>query len=97
MYIIGVRKTQSLWTLALNWLINYFSNRQQYVECNEVTSSWSCGVPQGSVLGPLLESLSSTSDTNTDTNNIHAHALCSQEARGQVYSKSALYWKSGEL
>ena len=32
----------------------------------------------------------------------HAHALCSQEERGQVYwksplPKSALYWKSGEL
>ena len=43
--------------LALNWLRNYFSNRQQYVECNGVTSLFNtirCGVPQGSVLGPLL-------------------------------------------
>ena len=43
--------------LALDWLINYFSNRQQYVEYNGVASSFNtirCGVPQWSILGPLL-------------------------------------------
>ena len=43
--------------LALDWIKNYFSNRTQYVEFNgksSVRSKISCGVPQGSILGPLF-------------------------------------------
>lgn len=39
------------------WLSNYFQNRSQYVQINEARSERSqvlSGVPQGSVLGPLL-------------------------------------------
>ena len=48
---IGVRGS------ALKWFINYLTDRQQQVRCgNTVSAPTSCsrGVPQGSVLGPLL-------------------------------------------
>ena len=43
--------------LALGWIRSYFSNRMQYVEFNGHHSARmeiSCGVPQGSILGPLF-------------------------------------------
>ena len=43
--------------LKKNGIISYFSNRRQSVIINNVSSdltSVSCGIPQGSVLGPIL-------------------------------------------
>ena len=42
---------------ALDWFYSYLSNRYQYVYYNNCSSDLSrvkCGVPQGSILGPLL-------------------------------------------
>ena len=56
------RKIQKLYNIGirgnlLTWFQNYLSNRQQRVVLHNTNSDWkpiSAGVPQGSILGPLL-------------------------------------------
>ena len=41
----------------LSWFISYLKHRKQVVEIGTTKSTWmdlKCGVPQGSILGPLL-------------------------------------------
>ena len=41
----------------LNWFMNYLSNRYQLVSINNTSLSFlriECGVPHGSILGPIL-------------------------------------------
>ena len=51
MYHLGIRG------VALKWFNDYLSNRSQFVEfksSKSVRKNIACGVPQGSILGPLL-------------------------------------------
>ena len=54
--------------IVLEWFKNYLSNRKQYVSynsCNSELKDIVCGVPQGSILGPLLFILYVNDITNT--------------------------------
>ena len=42
---------------ALDWIKKYLANRKQYINYNDVSSPYNtvnCGVPQGSIIGPIL-------------------------------------------
>ena len=64
--------------LALKWIKSYFSNRLQFVEYNGYVSyraNIMCGVPQGSILGPLFFS-ALHQPYNQHVNNITTDIIC---------------------
>ena len=55
--LINKLEYYGFWGSVKQWFISYFSECRQIVTVNSVKSaecSVSCGIPQGSVLGPLL-------------------------------------------
>jgi len=55
--IVNILPNFGLKNIGLNWFMSYLNNRKQIVKINDIIGEEiriNCGVPQGSVMGPLL-------------------------------------------
>ena len=62
---------------VIKWFRNYLSSRKQYVVLNGVKSDMmevSCGIPQGSALGPLLFAMMYVNDLHTAVRQSHEYS-----------------------
>jgi hypothetical protein len=63
--------------IVKKWILNYLSNRKQFVEFDNnksIVQKIECGVPQGSVLGPLLYLIYVNDIANSTSGNILSFA-----------------------